>query len=256
MRRYLLTLLLILAAAPAEAAIAHVQTVSCSAIGVQTCTTGTITSTTGSLFVLSSAHYTDGVNSALSDSKLNVYTLATSELSTTNLTQVRIDYKANGTGGASHSFTWTSSDSFYGVLSASEISGATTTPLDKTIGAIDTTSPHSSTATAATTQAAELLLGMGTNFVGVAPVNDGGAGWVERTNIPGNGSDTIGLITGTRVVAATSTYAYTWTTGSSADSASHITTWKELAAATKLFRNEGDLTGGGVGGPFFKGPLQ
>lgn len=256
MRRLLLALALVLLASPAYAAIAHVQTVTCNADSVHTCTTAAITSTTGNLFVTASGHYTDGTNTAISDSKGNVYSLITAELTQTNLDDVRLDAKEAGTGGASHTFTWTSSDSFYGVIAATEISGmAASSVFDKTAGVADSGASHSSGSTAATTQANELLYGAGLNFQGVASVNDGGAGWIERANVAGDGVGVIGIIVGTRVVSATGTYAYTFTSAGS-NTAQHIATWKELVAASNIFRNQGDLTGLGTGGKFHKDPSQ
>lgn len=214
---------------PSHGAIAHVQSVSCLAFSTNTCTTSGVTTTTGNLFVTASTLF-DGTFTSVTDSKSNSYSVVTSGFTTVNVADGRQDYKANGAGGASHTFTLTTSGSF-AAFAATEISGAaTTTPLDKNTGAADIGTSHSSTSTSATSQANELLYGSGIVCENSTMVTDTGAGWTERIN-DGNSGGNCGVLIGTKAVSATGTYAYTWTTSSSQDAISIISTWKEAAAS-------------------------
>lgn len=219
-----------LAAWPAHAAIAVVQTVSCSAAFSTSCTTGAVTTTNGNLFVASAGYCcAPSAFVSISDNKSNTFTDSIAEV-TQDLTQGRQQYKAVGTGGASHTFTLTGSDgNFIATLSVQEVSGAAAVPLDKTasLASPGPATSFSSGSTAATSQAAELLIGFGSSQDTTTYTNDGGAGWTEQTNVATNGVNIEGLITGSKVVAATGTYAYTFTTGSSARAVAGISTWKE-----------------------------
>jgi hypothetical protein len=231
-RRLIVALtLVLLASSPAQAAIAHVQTVSCSAHGATSCTTGAVTTTNGSLFIVSTSFCcVSGDFTSITDSKSNTYVNAVPAFNQDSA-WARQDYIASGTGGASHTFTVNGTVNLFATISVHEVSGAAASPLDKIASnsiVVDTS--HTSTATTTTSQANELLVGAGGSTDTTTYTTDTGAGWTERTNVATD-ANTEGGVFGTRIVAATGTYAYTYTTGSSARSVSLISTWKEAAAA-------------------------
>lgn len=226
----LLVALGLASASPASAALAFVQKVSCAASASDTCTTASITTTTGNLIVVGAGYQEDAFVS-ITDNKSNTYIEAIAEVaccSATNKGQQR--YKANASGGASHTFTLTgASGSFYGEISVAEISGAATaSPLDKTMTGTETSTDHSSGSTATTSQANEILIGFGTSRDGATLTTDTGAGWTEIDRYEATAN--IPLITGYRIVSATGTYAYTYTSSPSLEAVQGISTWKEAAA--------------------------
>lgn len=236
MKRLLLALLLVLVAAlPAHAAIAHVQTVSCASHAVASCTTPATTTTTGNLFVVSvSWGYTSLTTfTSVTDNKSNTYGNAISWRSDGGAgdQETRHDFIANGAGGASHTFTGTLATAYFISIAATEISGAaTTTPLDKTAVGDQFASSHTTASTATTSQANELLIGAGGTYYS-ANFTCGGT-YTERANIPDTGAgDTEGIVVCTRGVTATGAYAFDYTTSAGARTASIISTWKEAAAA-------------------------
>lgn len=205
---------------------------TCQAEGATTCTTTGVTTTTGNLFVASTG-FCCAAFTSVTDSKGNSYTNAIADITDAIGGKSRQDYKENGTGGASHTFTLTgASAAFFGTMSVTEVSGAATSgALDKTATGI--TNPgatsHTTSSTATTAQANELLLGFGSTSAGPTTfTTDTGAGWTEQTNISTD-ADTEGLITGTRIVSATSTFAYTYTTAETRDATQGISTWKEAS---------------------------
>lgn len=234
MRRLGLALLLftLLASRPAAAAITFVQAVSCIAIGVTSCTTSAITTTTGNLVVTASGWCCAPTDfSAVSDSKSNAWTngIPTQDQGPT---EGRADYNgALTTGGGSHTFTLTFTTGTSGVLGVVEISGQAASPLDKTAAnVVASATNHTTPATATTSQANEILVGFGTTTDTLSLSTDTGAGWTERANAV-SGGDFVGFVMGTKIVAATGTYAYTWTTPTNARHGSGIMTFKEAAAA-------------------------
>lgn len=224
---------MIIAAWPAHAAIAVVQTASCEAQGATTCNAGPITTTNGNLFV-ANISYCCAAFTSIADNKSNVYGSSIATISDSSGGSIRQDYIAAGSGGSGHTFTVTgASAAFFATLSVIEVSGAAASPLDQTASAADVadTTSHSSGSTASTSQANELLIGLGGGIDITTYTNDGGAGWTERTNVSTD-IDSEGIITGTKIVSAIGTYAYTFTTGSSVDDVMGISTWKESAASS------------------------
>lgn len=115
-------------------------------------------------------------------------------------------------------------------MSVQEVSGAAASPLDQTAAATDPNgTSHTTPSTGTTSQANELLIGVGGTIDITTYTNDGGAGWTEQTNIATDASHE-GIITGSKAVSAVGTYAYTYTTGSAVDAAQGISTWKASAA--------------------------
>lgn len=239
MRALLLALaLLLLAPWSAQSAIttSAAMTVTCSAEGAETCTTSDLTTTTGNLFV-ASVGYCCADFTSVTDSKSNSYGDSIAELTEGAFTRGRQQYVANGAGGATHNFTLTgASAAFYGTLSVSEVSGAaTTSPLDQTATDTDALghgTSHATAATGTTAQANELFIGFGTgSTVNSAYTTDTGAGWTELTNITTD-IDTEGLLTGYKIVSATGTFTYTYTSNQDASYVHGISTWKEAAGGT------------------------
>lgn len=229
MRLLYALLAVLLLATPAHSAIAVVQTVSCSAHGATSCTTGAVTTTNGNLFVANSS-YCCAAFTSVTDSKSNSYGNAIAATSDADGGTIRQDFIAAGTGGASHTFTLTgASGAFFGSLSVIEVSGAAASPLDKTATGQDSGTSHTTSNTATTSQADELLIGVGASIDITTYTTDTGAGWTERTNIATD-VNTEGILTGSRVVSATGTYAYTYTSGTNDDFAQGISTWKAAAA--------------------------
>lgn len=220
-----------MAAWPAHAAIAVAQVEQCSATAATTCTTGNLTTTNGNLFVVSTSYCCDTFTS-ITDSKSNAYTNSIADVTDNSGGKVRQDYKAGGTGGATHNWTLTGgSSSFFGTISVMEVSGAAASPLDQIASFADIGggTSHSTGNTPTTSQADELLIGFGGTISTTTYTTD--AGWTERLNVATDGSHE-GIITGSQVVSATGAYAYTFTTGSSVFTAQGISTWKAAAAAT------------------------
>ena len=225
--------MVLIAAWPAHAAIAVVQTAFCEAQGAATCNAGPITTTNGNLFVASTSYCCDTFTS-ITDSKLNVYGNSIPDTSDGTGGTIRQDFKAAGTGGASHTFTVTGgSAAFFATLSVQEVSGAASSPLDQVaVGSDASGTSHTTASTAATAQANELLIGIGGGISTTTFINDSGAGWTEQTNVTTD-ADSEGGIISTRIVSAIGTYAFTFSTGTSRATASGISTWKEAAAGTR-----------------------
>lgn len=222
-----------MAAWPARAAIAIAQpAMSCEAQAAASCTTTGVTTTSGSLFVASTSYCCDTFVS-VTDSKLNSYSNAVPDQADGSGGSVRQDYKAAGTGGASHTFTVTGgSASFFASFSVFEVSGAASvSPLDQIAADTDTTDTnHSTPSTGTTSQANELLIGAGGTISTTTYTTDVGAGWTEGFNVTTDG-DSEGIVTGYKVVSAIGTYAYTYTTGTSRVTSQVISTWKEAAVS-------------------------
>lgn len=206
---------------------------SCEAQGSTTCSAGPITTTTGHLFVASTS-YCCAAFTSVADNQGNSYANSIADTADASGGTIRQDYTASGTGGASHTFTLTGSlSTFFATLSVIEVSGATASPLDQTAAAATAFgTSHTSPTTSTTAQANELLIGFGGGIQITTFVNDGGAGWTERTNVATD-ADSEGIIVSSQVVSAASGYAYTFTTGTATNPAGAISTWKESVAVTR-----------------------
>ena len=127
------------------------------AVDTSVTTSSITTSATGSTFVL-----LIGVTATLntiSDSKSNSYTTIGSNTSAWGVTNIRA-YVTNGTGGASHTFTVTTTGGACISIIAIEITGAdTTASLDKSAQGNDGATPFDSPDTATLAQANEMLIG-------------------------------------------------------------------------------------------------
>src|SRR5262249_20372092 len=147
-------------------AIAVVQSVSQTGELVTSITTPSVTTTSGNLLIADCSYYkSDGSFTSVTDSKSNTYTDSIAEVlsSANSLIAYRQQYKENGAGGSSHTFTLQiSGSSPYPTMAVKEVSGAVTSgALDKTATKNDNsgTTGGTSSATATTAQADELLAG-------------------------------------------------------------------------------------------------
>jgi hypothetical protein len=206
------------------------QTTSASAI-----TTSSITSTTGNLFICDASHYSTTFTS-ITDSNSNVYVDSMAEITSASSVRTREQYKANGTGGSSHTFTLTTVDVTYLSLACLEVSGAAASPLDQTASKADNscTTGCTSTSTASTGQANELLIGTGSGGTFSNAIFTAQSGFTQDQNIT-NG---MVLLVGHMSVSATGAYVFTFDTdhGPDIDLMGTISTWKAAAAAPTVAR--------------------
>lgn len=210
---------------------AFVQAVSAQVTSAATsCTTTGITTTSGDLIVLLGFE-SSGVTFAatpLSDSKSNTWTAGIATFGTTNKQIEKFD--ANGTRGASHTFTCTTTTSAFPAVAAVEFSGMdlTTSCIDKTATTADasSTNPHTSAATATTTQADEAVVCASNTSAGTATyVDNVGTLCTSQNNTAGTP-----LGVGYRLVTATGTYSASFNITAGTVVASQSTsTWKEAA---------------------------
>lgn len=206
--RALLPLLLLLACGQALGAIALGQSAVCNNNAATCTSSGITTAASGSAFVVAVVY--DGTFTSLADNKSN--TIGAGQLiyaeTTTYSYSLRIYLVTNGSGGASHTWTLTTSGSGAVGFVAAEITGAATSSLLDQISIIndDGVAPLTSPSIT-TTQAAEMLIGVAqTNYT---------AGSTE-TFTWGNSFTAIGSITnmtlywplsmGYRIVSSTGSY--------------------------------------------------
>ena len=219
----------LLLAGRAEAALSVGAVLSCSNSGSTTCTTPSAT-TSGSLLIAQTGYWlAGGAFTSITDSKSNTWT---NVLTTTGANEVlRADAATTAASGASHTFTLTTASGFYGTLSVLEVRGATAAPGDQTATGLDSVgaTTHTTAATPTTSQANEILVGMGVSTT-ITTFTQTGSGWTEATNVPSTVSDT-GGVAGYRIVAATGAYVYTYTTSAASTTVQQTTTWKEAAVA-------------------------
>lgn len=234
--RTIILLLFLSVPQTASAAIAYVQGVSASGIGVSSLTTGSITTTNGNLLICTATAYA-GSLFLITDSKSNSYTDSiTEQVSSADAnTHLRQQYVNNATGGATHNFTYTFNITGDVDLGCIEVSGqATSNVLDKTATKIDNPNGTSQTSssTATTAQNDELLVGAGMlgAFFCECTFTAGGS-FTARVNITADFGVTVGQIVATRVVSVSGAYEFPFTTNASETGAiGAISTWK--AAAT------------------------
>lgn len=187
----------------------------------------------GNLLVVSSIGYTEGLAApTLADSKLNSYSNASLPVTTftSQVCSCFIGYSILGSALVSGDTITATYVGANGVsLIVDEYSGiASSTPLDKTTSRIEAfNSTHTSGATAATTQADELLVGHHIFPTGTTWSATGG--YAENTEFDAFTFQV--AVTQFLVVAATGTYASTGTTVLSRSSLNQIATFKGAAAA-------------------------
>jgi hypothetical protein len=141
-------------------------------------------------------------------------------------------YKENAAGGATHNFTFTFTTTGYPGFNCTEISGAATSgALDKTssnVQAAGVGTPRTSGLTAATTQAAEILIGACTTENSRAFTSTGG--FTDYLNVASD-SDTMGIVSASLIVSTSGQKEYTTTIAlDDAPSLCQIGTYIEAAA--------------------------
>lgn len=194
-------------------ALAHVQANGAQAANASSVTTASFTSTSGNLLVVTASWYANQAGPAatpISDSKGNTWTAAFAETTNGEGDAIRQWYAKNISGGTSHTITFTLTGSGFPTICFSEISGAETeAPLDKTAVGTDTTSPHTSPATATTAQADEILIGS-FDSAGSPPLGIGVTNGYTAANIQDNANFEPGAQE-YKIVAATGAYTADFT---------------------------------------------
>lgn len=205
--------------------------VSVSAVGSGTSlTTATRTSAAAS----STFHVTaiaDSVLNTPTDSKSNVYTAAT-----TNTTQSTINCrtyrKENGTGGALH--TWTISTTGSANLTAlvgEAVGVATASVLDQANQGTDAATPFGNAIAITTTQAGEIIFASLSGNSAVTPATHAeSTGFTICETVTTGGPDWPGALA-YKVVASTGTYNASFTEASGTNASVHIVSYKDAGAA-------------------------
>jgi hypothetical protein len=235
MKKLLLTLALyLLSAVPSWAQLAVVQNSGNSGDNMTSVTASpALTTTSGNLLVCDLAMY--GTFSSFADSRTLTWTDSITLTSHSSDTGEKLGqkYVANASGGANHTFTLHLTAPGYPTVSCTEVSGAATSSvLDQTsinVSTVATTS-QTSNSTSTTTQADEILMGVGTSFPSAYTAT---GSFTENRNISGSPTAQ-GIISASRIVSATGAYAFTYTT-SSGDPwpISAVATFKAAAAAAE-----------------------
>jgi hypothetical protein len=180
------------------------------AAAAATATTGGATTTTGSTFAAFVCYdATAGTITTAGDNKGNTYTAVGTPQ--TELTGALMQWYVceNGTGGAGHTFTFTTANDNYCSLFLVEITGATATPLDKNAqGSTTGLQPWATVSTGTLAQADELILSaVAVNNDGANPyVSNNGTILDQEPNITFYWTSAIAK----HVVASTTSYAPSW----------------------------------------------
>ncbi len=214
-------------------AIAVVQEVHAFGTAVASITTGAITTTTGSLLISNISSLNGTGSPATSDSKTNTWADSIGVITNTGVAiYSRQQYVANATGGSGHTFTNTAGAAGYPMICVIEVSGYASSALDKTASkATDVTgTSHTTGNTATTSQAAELLVALGTGGNTYTESFTGQVGWTTQVNQTNVAASTAGGIVETKIVSAAAAYSYTFTSSGNIFSNQFISTWKEATA--------------------------
>lgn len=232
-----LSLCLVLALpSQAQATIAVAQDVGAQTFGASSVTTGDLTTTNGSLFIVDGCYYLQGNSfTSITDSKSNTYTTSSGELISSGDSdgRARQVYKASGTGGAGHNFTLTLSGNGFLAIAAKEVTDALASgPLDREASKSDNsgTTGLTSTATATTTQPQELLSGGA--CLGVAPAGTTAftaqGGFTTDINLSHTSGGNQGILSAHKVETTTGAKTFTFDIDqSTSGTIGWVTTWKE-----------------------------
>jgi hypothetical protein len=162
MKRILLALLTCLGLAhSAQAAIAvGVHAKNSATSGTTVVTAGVTTQASGSVFFVTACTTGTYAVTPITDSKSNTYSVIQSWTTTWGTTKCVRAQVTNGTGGASHTFTATTTGSAISGIWALEITGAlTASAIDQSNKGNDAATPFDSPNTGTLGQAAEILIG-------------------------------------------------------------------------------------------------
>lgn len=190
-------------------------------------TTSAITTTSTNLLVAGISYDSGTLNTitGITDSKGNTW-LKAIELDAAAL--LSLWYCAGITGGSGHTLTIAYNDGVGSAISCvlQEFSGvATSSPLDKTISAQGTSAAPSSGATATTTQADELVIGL-VGWAGATSTASLGSGYTNLAQVALADASTA---MESKIVAATGAQTAAMTLGASRDWAAICATFKAAA---------------------------
>jgi hypothetical protein len=197
--------------------IAVVQTTGVSVGSVASVTSSPVTTTSGNFLVVVCALFAKSFSgSPVTDSYGNTWTQAWQRNSGTN-GHAACYYAENITGGAGHTVTLTPpGGNDFCAFGLGEFSGInTSSSLDQTVSASGTTMPYNSGLTATTSQADELLIGGGSQSLGVALSYSTVPGdWITVEALSETPTSAYeGVILAYQVAPADGTYEYGMNTG-------------------------------------------
>lgn len=257
-RRLALAIALALMPVAAHAAIALGVHKSAQCAGASSCTTAAVTSAASS-----STFYVVGCTTGtpaatpITDSKSNSYSSIQQWTATFGGVICQRSYKTNGTGGASHTFTMSTTGTATTAIWATEITGAdTTNSLDKSAKGNDTVSPYDSPTSGVLTVANELLMGFLIDNSVSGTCTYGAANGFTLVETQTSTSGVTGATEDKIVSVTTADHASFTDTGCGVTSTDvAIDTFKQAGGATRGLFMQNPLTGIGTGGSFFPDPL-
>lgn len=192
--------------------------------GTTVTTVGVATAATGSTFVI--LVQADITPNTPTDSKSNVYTAVTAAITNSGIIS-RLYYCQNGTGGAAHTFTFTTGSSANLTIYFVEITGGLTAGiLDQQNSVLDSASPFTVT-TGATTQAAEICVAAISGNSATTPATLAeSTGYTIQASVLTGGPDWAGGIA-TKIIAATGAQTPSFTQSGGTTGGVHCATFKE-----------------------------
>jgi hypothetical protein len=224
-----------------------------TASGLSQTTSGLTTQATGSIFVIAAQwSRNSGTFSSVSDSKGNTYTLIDTQLDWEGVNGGwRLYYCENGTGGASHTATFTLTGSngpitiFFGEITGALTSGS----LDQHIRREDTASPFTLAAGLTTTQADEIVVSFVGGNSGSNPATHAesglGSSTIQTASEETNGSTFWTAAIATAVKSSTGTFNPSWTESGASAMAVGLATFKAASAGAPAYPSRLTLTGAG-----------
>lgn len=218
--------------------------------------TGNIDTSGADLIVLGVASYVGNSAPTISDSKTNTWTALTKQ-STGSGGSIQLYYVQAPTVGTGHNFTTSGAGSYSGVVVAA-FSGSQASPFDveqgATTGSVTSIAPGSITPTTTTTL---MLCGVQTNLntdFGSAATIDSSFVITDRVSSVPALSYAFGLAYKIKTDANAENPTWSWT--STYEATCRIAAFKAAAGGARgLFRTP-PVTGLGIGGSFFRDPLQ
>lgn len=205
--------------------------------GATTLTTGSLTTTSGSLVLVGASWDSTPTFTSITDSKSNSWSIVGSELNASSH-KSRVYVAHNITGGSSHTFTLTVSASAVATLFVCEFTGAdTASAVDQQGRRNDTSSPFTLAAGLTTTQANEALWSMvvGNSSSPTATHAESGLGSSTIQDEITNGSLYWTGAQATSIKSATGTFNPSWTENGATNAHVWLVTIKEAAAAAGVF---------------------
>ncbi len=204
--------------------IAVVQSTHASGNNVSTITTPAITTTSANLIILDEYFYQKLQGSTTTDSKSNTWTNSIARYDSTNLGAQQY-YNANITGGASHTFTFNLTTNNFPAIAVTEVSGHASSPFDQAATVADNSgTSHTTASTGTLAQANNLVMGFG--GAGGSATPSVSAPWTQLEQQANDGLHE-GLVTGYKIVSATTAQSFTWATSASVEASGHVSIWKD-----------------------------